>query len=185
MAKPIYRRVVVKVSGEALMGPEGFGIHQPTLERIAADLVATQRAWRRARHRGRRRQHLPRREGIGKGHSARDRRHHGHAGDGHERAGALETAIEQAGARARTMSALGDAGDLRDLRAAACPAPSRGRTAWCCSPAGPAIRSSPPTPPPCCAPPRSAPRRCSRRPMWTASTAPIPRRTRRPSATTA
>ncbi len=42
MAKPIYRRVVVKVSGEALMGPDGFGLHQPTLERIAADLVATQ-----------------------------------------------------------------------------------------------------------------------------------------------
>ena len=38
--KPIYDRVVVKVSGEALMGPEPFGIHQPTLERIAADLVA-------------------------------------------------------------------------------------------------------------------------------------------------
>jgi uridylate kinase len=34
-----YRRVVIKVSGEALMGPDGFGIHQPTLDRIAADLV--------------------------------------------------------------------------------------------------------------------------------------------------
>jgi uridylate kinase len=43
MAEPIYRRVVVKVSGEALTGPNGTGsIHQPTLERIAADLVATQ-----------------------------------------------------------------------------------------------------------------------------------------------
>jgi uridylate kinase len=31
---------VVKVSGEALMGPDDYGIHQPTLERIAADLVA-------------------------------------------------------------------------------------------------------------------------------------------------
>ena len=41
MAEPNYRRVVVKVSGEALMGPDGFGIHQPTLERIAVDLVAT------------------------------------------------------------------------------------------------------------------------------------------------
>jgi len=41
MTKPVYRRVVVKVSGEALMGPDSFGIHQPTLERIAADLVAT------------------------------------------------------------------------------------------------------------------------------------------------
>jgi len=41
-SKPIYHRVIVKVSGEALMGPEGYGIHQPTLERIAQDLVATQ-----------------------------------------------------------------------------------------------------------------------------------------------
>ena len=43
MTKPVYRRVVVKVSGEALMGPDRFGIHQPTLARIAADLAATQR----------------------------------------------------------------------------------------------------------------------------------------------
>src|SRR2546427_7923885 len=41
MAKPIYRRVVVKVSGEALMGPDRFGIHHPTLERIAADLLVS------------------------------------------------------------------------------------------------------------------------------------------------
>jgi uridylate kinase len=40
MTKPVFRRVVVKVSGEALMGSDSFGIHQPTLERIAADLVA-------------------------------------------------------------------------------------------------------------------------------------------------
>src|SRR6266404_7900423 len=40
MTEPVYRRVVVKVSGEALMGPDSFGIHQPTLERIAVDLVA-------------------------------------------------------------------------------------------------------------------------------------------------
>ncbi len=40
MAVPIYRRVVVKLSGEALSGPEGFGIHQPTLDRYAADIVA-------------------------------------------------------------------------------------------------------------------------------------------------
>ena len=43
MAKSVYRRVVVKVSGEALMGPDSFGIHQPTLERIAADLMASKR----------------------------------------------------------------------------------------------------------------------------------------------
>jgi uridylate kinase len=40
--EPVYRRVVVKVSGEALMGPGDYGIHQPTLERIASDLAATQ-----------------------------------------------------------------------------------------------------------------------------------------------
>ncbi len=40
MAKTAYRRVIVKVSGEALTGPAGFGIHQPTIDRIARDLVA-------------------------------------------------------------------------------------------------------------------------------------------------
>jgi len=43
MAEPIYRRVLVKVSGEALAGTDGAGIQQATLERIAADLVATQK----------------------------------------------------------------------------------------------------------------------------------------------
>ncbi len=41
MAEPIYRRVLVKVSGEALMGSGDFGIEQATLDRIASDLVAT------------------------------------------------------------------------------------------------------------------------------------------------
>ena len=40
MSDPIYRRVIVKLSGESLAAPEGFGIHQPVIDRIAADLVA-------------------------------------------------------------------------------------------------------------------------------------------------
>jgi uridylate kinase len=40
MDKPSYRRVIVKLSGEALSGPEKFGIHQPTIDRFAADLVS-------------------------------------------------------------------------------------------------------------------------------------------------
>jgi len=40
MTKPVYRRVVAKISGEALMGSDGFGVNQTTLERIAVDLVA-------------------------------------------------------------------------------------------------------------------------------------------------
>jgi uridylate kinase len=39
MAEPVHRRVIVKLSGEALTGTEGFGIHQPTIDRIADDLV--------------------------------------------------------------------------------------------------------------------------------------------------
>jgi uridylate kinase len=37
---PTYRRVVVKLSGEALAGPQGFGIHQPILDQVAKDIVA-------------------------------------------------------------------------------------------------------------------------------------------------
>jgi len=39
MAKPHYKRVLVKVSGEALQGSGSEGLHAPTLARIAADLV--------------------------------------------------------------------------------------------------------------------------------------------------
>ena len=40
MAEPIYRRVVVKLSGEYLAGGHGFGIDQPTVDRIAGELIA-------------------------------------------------------------------------------------------------------------------------------------------------
>jgi uridylate kinase len=105
MAKPIYQRVLVKVSGEALMGSEGFGVHQPTLERIAADLVATHalgvtlgvvvgggNIFRGVKisEKG-----IPRVTADMMGMLATVMN-----------ALALETAIEQAGARARTMSAL-------------------------------------------------------------------------------
>src|SRR4249920_26207 len=43
MAKPKYRRVIIKLSGEALSGPEKFGIHQATIDRFARDLVAAHR----------------------------------------------------------------------------------------------------------------------------------------------
>ncbi|HZC55165.1 MAG TPA: UMP kinase [Xanthobacteraceae bacterium] len=43
MDKPNYRRVIIKLSGEALSGPEKFGIHQPTIDRFAADLVAARK----------------------------------------------------------------------------------------------------------------------------------------------
>jgi uridylate kinase len=40
LARPAYRRVLLKISGEALMGPQQFGLHPPTVERIAAGVEA-------------------------------------------------------------------------------------------------------------------------------------------------
>ena len=39
MSEPLYRRVIVKLSGEALTGSQGFGIEQAMVERLAGDLV--------------------------------------------------------------------------------------------------------------------------------------------------
>ena len=39
MSDPLYRRVVVKLSGEALSGAHGVGIDQKMVERLAADLA--------------------------------------------------------------------------------------------------------------------------------------------------
>jgi uridylate kinase len=36
--KPAYKRVLLKISGEALMGDQGYGLHPPTVERIAAEV---------------------------------------------------------------------------------------------------------------------------------------------------
>ncbi|MCP5075941.1 MAG: UMP kinase [Rhodobacteraceae bacterium] len=37
-AKPTYERVLLKISGEALMGDQGFGLHPPTVEKIAREI---------------------------------------------------------------------------------------------------------------------------------------------------
>src|SRR5262245_58475846 len=39
-AKSAYGRAIVKVYGEAICGPGSFGIHQPTIDAIAKDLIA-------------------------------------------------------------------------------------------------------------------------------------------------
>ena len=40
MAGPIYRRVVIKLSGEYFAGPNASGFDQPTIDRVASDLIA-------------------------------------------------------------------------------------------------------------------------------------------------
>jgi uridylate kinase len=43
MAEPVYRRVVIKLSGEYLAGSQPAGIDQPTVDRIASDLIAARK----------------------------------------------------------------------------------------------------------------------------------------------
>ncbi|GKY87611.1 UMP kinase [Sinisalibacter aestuarii] len=38
--QPTYKRVMLKISGEALMGPQGYGLHPPTVQRIAREVQA-------------------------------------------------------------------------------------------------------------------------------------------------
>ncbi|MBV8577089.1 MAG: UMP kinase [Acetobacteraceae bacterium] len=43
MAEPVYRRVVIKLSGEYLAGSQGSGIDQAVVDRIAGDLIEAQK----------------------------------------------------------------------------------------------------------------------------------------------
>ena len=105
MPEPAYRRVVIKLSGEALSGAEPFGIDRATIERYAADLVA-------ARALG-----ITLGVVVGGGNILRgvEISEHGVSRSTGDAMGmlatvmnalVLEAAIERAGAPARTMSAL-------------------------------------------------------------------------------
>ena len=37
--RPVYRRIVLKLSGEALAGSQGYGIDPPVLDRVGADIA--------------------------------------------------------------------------------------------------------------------------------------------------
>eukprot|EP01034_Spumella_vulgaris_P041392 gene41392-51255_t len=39
MSKPAYKRVLLKLSGEALMGDDAYGINRGTIERMVADVA--------------------------------------------------------------------------------------------------------------------------------------------------
>jgi uridylate kinase len=105
MAKPRYKRVLVKVSGEALQGNEAEGLHAPTLARIAEDLAEVRKLG------------VETAVIVGGGNLVRGAQL---AGTGIERAAAdamgmlatvinavaLEGAIERTGATVRTLSAV-------------------------------------------------------------------------------
>ena len=62
-----YRRILLKLSGEALLGDRQYGVDPAFCAFIARQVAEVQRARRRGRHRRRRRQHLPRPRGGRRG----------------------------------------------------------------------------------------------------------------------
>ena len=39
MASPVYKRILLKLSGEALMGDDSYGINRVVIERIVAEIA--------------------------------------------------------------------------------------------------------------------------------------------------
>ena len=182
MPRPRFNRILLKLSGEALMGEGQFGIDPDTVARLAEEIKAAVDGRPRALPGRRRRQHLPRpgrrRQGLRPG----QRRLYGHAGDGDERARHAERARED---RRRHPRPVGDPdGDrLRALYP-----PPRG-AAHGEGPGGDLRRRHRQSllhhrhRRRACAPPRWAATPCSRAPASTASTMPIRRRCRTQSVT--
>lgn len=44
MSRPVYKRILLKLSGEALAGPQGYGIHPETIQRVANDVADAYRS---------------------------------------------------------------------------------------------------------------------------------------------
>jgi uridylate kinase len=44
-AQPAYRRILLKLSGEALMGDEAYGIKRETIDRIVAEIGEVPITW--------------------------------------------------------------------------------------------------------------------------------------------
>jgi hypothetical protein len=89
--QPKYGRIVLKLSGESLQGPQGFGIHVETIQAIAKELREVQ-LWSTDSHHGWRGKYIPRWPPKRLRDRTRHGRLHGHAGDGHQRAGAASRA---------------------------------------------------------------------------------------------
>ena len=85
---PAYKRILLKLSGEALMGDDAFGINRATIVRMVREVAGGHRTRLRGGDRDRRRQHLPWRGGRLGRHGPRHGRLHGDAGHGDECAGA-------------------------------------------------------------------------------------------------
>src|SRR6202521_1765796 len=159
MAEPIYRRVVIKLSGEYLAGAQSFGIDQPTVDRIAGDLIA-------ARQLGAEIAVVVGGGNIVRGVEVSSRGVSRPTGDTMGMLAtmmnclALEAAIERKGSPARTLSAfvMPEISELfTQIAAHKNVSP---RAVSCCSAGGPEIRFSRPIPRRYCGRPKSVRRRC-------------------------
>ena len=105
-AQPVYKRIVLKMSGEALAGDSGFGIDPDRAEEIAekikrvhdlgvqvAVVIGGGNIWRGS-------------TGVEPGHGAERRRPHRHDRHGHERAGAARRARTSWASPSRVQTAV-------------------------------------------------------------------------------
>jgi hypothetical protein len=163
LARPVHKRILLKLSGEALMGDDAFGINHATIVRMVEEIAEVTRLGVEVA------------VVIGGGNIFR-----GVAGGsvGMDRAtadymGMLATVMNSL-ALADTMNKAGrhdGAGDVGHQRSSRwwspmcaprrCSTSRKGR--WSCSRRARAIRSSPPIQPPPCVAPKLALRWCSRR----------------------
>ena len=122
---PAYRRILLKLSGEALMGEDSYGINREVIDRIVAEIAEVTRLGVEVAvvigggniFRG----VAPGRRGHGPG----DGRLHGHAGDADERARAAGCAAARRRRIARAIGAA-DRPGRRALHPRPRAAPSRG-----------------------------------------------------------
>src|SRR6476646_9837826 len=182
MSDPVYRRVIVKLSGEALSAANGFGIDQATVERLAADLAGSAKL-------GVELGVVVGGGNIFRGVEVSERGVPRPVGDTMGMLATvmnclvLEAAIERAGREARTLSAL--------AMPSVCETYNRkramknlGKEVSCCSRPAPEIRFLRPIPPPYCARRNWRLRQCSRQRTSTGFTALIRKKTPKPSDTT-
>ena len=84
MADPLpYQRVLLKISGEGLMGPATYGLHNETIVKLARDMKALVEHGQAGLPGHRRGQYLSRPGGRIQRHGPDHRRLYGDAGDGY------------------------------------------------------------------------------------------------------
>jgi hypothetical protein len=99
MSQPAYKRILLKLSGEALMGDDAYGINRGVVAGLSEEVVEVTRLGVEVGSRDWRREHLPWHGRGGIRYGSRHCRLHGDAGHRDERHG-LADAMRQGSMRA-------------------------------------------------------------------------------------